>query len=128
MNRINTIPTLKVSIFTSKSKNLQTWSIISLMAKVFSFLTHDFQKITKLQVDIPTFLMTQYVWTNYSLPFNIRRRWPTPPLDIDLGARRWGSRRPGSRSTNRFFAIFGRTDFRIDVSGAKFQEKIYFDA
>ena len=52
----------------------------------------------------------------------------TPPLDIDLGARRQGSRRPGSRSTNRFFEIFGRTDLRIGVSGAKFHKEIDFDA
>ena len=73
---------------------------------------------------------------SYSLPFNITRRWPTPPphknptytLDIDLGARGQGSQRPGFRSTNRFFAIFGRTDLRIGVSGAKFHEEIDFDA
>ena len=48
-------------------------------------------------------------------------------LDIDLGARRKGSQRPGFRSTNRFFVIFGRTDFRIGVSGAKFHEETDFD-
>ena len=31
------------------------------------------------------------------------------PLDIDLGARGSGSRRPGSRSTHRFSIFFGRT-------------------
>ena len=39
----------------------------------------------------------------YSLPSNISRKLPAhPPLDKRLG----GSRRPSSRSTNRFFAIF----------------------
>ena len=52
----------------------------------------------------------------------------TPPLHVGLGARRQGSQRPGSRSTNRFFAIFGRADLRIGVSGAKFHEEIDFDA
>ena len=49
-----------------------------------------------------------------SLPFDITRRWPTPPLhknhghaiDIDLGVRGKGLRRPGYRSTNRFFRNF----------------------
>ena len=29
-----------------------------------------------------------------------------------------------SAASNRFFPIFGRTDLRIDVSGAKFHEEI----
>ena len=44
---------------------------------------------------------------------------------------RWGSSKwDGFDGTNRFFAIFGRADFRIDVCGAKFEnfhKEIDFD-
>ena len=46
----------------------------------------------------------------------------------ELRVRRLFSQRPGFRSTNRFFTIFGRTDLRIGVSEAKFHEEIDFDA